>query len=76
MYPGTEKLKARGINSKAIARYTRYLIDNLDEKELFEILPQPITDKYKLINRFEAYKQIHYPDSEAHFATCHPQVEI
>ena len=66
MYPGTEKLKARGINSKAIARYTRYLIDNLDEKELFEILPQPITDKYKLINRFEAYKQIHYPDSEAH----------
>ncbi len=66
MYPGTEKLKARGINSKAVGRYTHYLIDQLDDKELYEILPTSILEKYKLISRFEAYKQIHYPDSDLH----------
>lgn len=66
VYSGTEKLKARGINSKAIGRYTNYLIEQLDEKELFEILPATILEKYKLISRFEAHKQIHYPESDLH----------
>ena len=66
VYSGTEKLKARGINSKAIARYTHYLIEQLDHKELFELLPASIQSKYKLISRWDAYKQIHYPDSDLH----------
>jgi len=66
VYPSTEKLKARGITSKAVGRYTHYLIDQLDDKELYEILPSSILEKYKLISRFEAYKQIHYPDSDLH----------
>lgn len=66
VYSGTEKLKARGINSKAIARYTHFVLEQLDPKELFEILPESIRNKYKLLARWDAYKQIHFPDSEPH----------
>lgn len=64
VYPATEKLKAKYINGAAIAKFTRELLTKLSEKDLPENLPVEVLGKYKLIPRFNAYKNIHFPVSE------------
>lgn len=64
VYASTEKLKARGLNSKAIARLTHTLIDQFPLNEIEENLPGTVLSKYRLIRRNDAYKKIHFPDNE------------
>lgn len=63
IYSSTEKLKARGLNGRAIGKFTFELLGKLTEKELPENLPGTIISRYKLISRFEATRQIHFPSS-------------
>lgn len=63
IYSSTEKLKARGLNGRAIGKFTAELLGRLTEKELPENLPRTIINKYKLLSRFEATRQIHFPTS-------------
>ena len=67
IYPATEKLKSRGINGSTIRKFTAELVAKLSEKEIPENLPVNIIEQYKLMPRFEAYKQIHFPSSEPHY---------
>ena len=67
VYPATEKLKARGLGGRQIAKLTQVLIAMLREKDLPENLPQNILQGLKLMNRFEAYTQIHFPATPLHF---------
>jgi len=64
VYSSTEKLKAKAINSKTIAKLTHTLIGLLPENEIKENLPDIILSKYRLVNRFAAYKKIHFPENE------------
>ena len=66
IYSGTEKLKAKGMNSKMISRFVQSLFDQLTPYDLPENIPADIVEKYRLIGRFDAYKQIHFPDSDQH----------
>jgi ATP-dependent DNA helicase RecG len=65
VYPTTEKLKARGLSGRQIGKLTKTLIDQLREKDIPENLPTPILHTLQLVDRFEAYKQIHFPGSAA-----------
>ena len=67
IYPSTEKLKARGLNGAAIAHLTRELLKKITDNDLAENLPQAILQQYKLIPRSNAYRQIHFPASPAHY---------
>ncbi|NOU38720.1 MAG: ATP-dependent DNA helicase RecG [Ferruginibacter sp.] len=67
IYPCTEKLKARGINGSNIAKFTAELFLKITEKDLPENLPEAIISDYKLLRRYDAYKQIHFPFSEKHY---------
>ncbi|MEO6488325.1 MAG: ATP-dependent DNA helicase RecG [Ferruginibacter sp.] len=67
VYPSTEKLKAKGLNGRAIGKLTYELLQRLTEKELPENIPQSIVQKYKLIRRFDALKHIHFPTSSQHY---------
>lgn len=67
IYPCTEKLKARGINGSNLGKFTAELFTKIFEKDLPENLPADIIEQYKLMNRFDAYKQIHFPASEKHY---------
>ena len=60
MYHTTEKMKARGIDSKAIRNTQKNLIVIL-EKSVGEILPFQLIEKYRLLSRLEAFKNIHLP---------------
>ncbi|RYF81178.1 MAG: DEAD/DEAH box helicase, partial [Chitinophagaceae bacterium] len=67
IYPSTEKLKARGLNGAAFSKFTQDLFQRINSKDLPENLPADITKRYKLLPRFDAFKQIHFPSSEKHY---------
>lgn len=61
VYSTTEKLKAKGLSGRQIGKLTEALFVLLNEKNIPENLPQPLVEKLKLLPRFEALKQIHFP---------------
>src|SRR5450631_1447217 len=63
IYPSTEKLKARSLGGRQIARLTQQLLSQLREKDLPEIVPVDIRADYGLIPRFRAFQSIHFPSS-------------
>ena len=65
IYSTTEKLKARGLGGRQIGKLTQVLISQLHEKDIPENLPDSILKRLQLLNRFEAYRQIHFPSSPA-----------
>lgn len=67
VYSTTEKLKAKGLNGRAIGKLTYALLQILTEKDLPENLPESVIKQYKFISRFNACRQIHFPATEKHY---------
>ncbi len=63
VYPSTEKLKARGLGGRQLARLTQHLFTMLEEKDIPENLPLPLREQLQLMPRFRAFSQIHFPAS-------------
>lgn len=63
VYNTTEKMKQHGLGTRALARITENLVDQLPT--LSETLPDPLRLNFRLLSRNEALKAIHYPDSQA-----------
>jgi ATP-dependent DNA helicase RecG len=61
VYPSTEILKARNLGGRHMAKLTAALLQMLDEKDLPENLPQRVFSRYQLVNRYQAFRQIHFP---------------
>jgi ATP-dependent DNA helicase RecG len=64
VYPATEKLKARGLNGRQLAKLTYQLFSMIKSVDIPENLPAHILSDYKLMNRYEAYSNIHFPVSD------------
>ena len=62
VYPSTEKLKSKGLDSKGILKLQEVLIPQLQNK-ISETLPDNLINKYKFISRELACKQIHFPEN-------------
>ncbi|MBQ9547013.1 MAG: ATP-dependent DNA helicase RecG [Bacteroidales bacterium] len=62
VYSTTEKLKAKGLNSKGISRLVNTLL-NQPGLVVPETIPPYILQKYKLMPRFYAMRGIHFPSS-------------
>ena len=60
IYSSTEKLKAKGLHTKGIARLTEQLL-RMAQGKIPETLPARILQKYKLPSRGNAIEVIHYP---------------
>ncbi|MFN2457429.1 MAG: ATP-dependent DNA helicase RecG [Chitinophagaceae bacterium] len=63
VYSTTEKLKARGLGARQLGKMVQTLLQIVTDKDLPENLPDAIINKAKIIHRFEAYRQIHFPAS-------------
>ena len=61
-YITTEKMKNTGLNSRAIERLTKNMIENMST-QLPETLPPFITNRLRLVSRDTAFRHIHYPKS-------------
>ncbi len=66
VYPTTEKLRARGISNRSFAKLTQALFEKIGQGDIPEILPANIITQYKLCNRYNAIRWVHFPDSVEH----------
>ncbi len=62
VYPSTEKLKSFFLDSKGIMKLQRQLMLSA-EKEIKEFLPSNILEKYKMMPRAEAMREVHFPSN-------------
>lgn len=63
VYPSTEKLKARGLNGRQLAKLTATLFAQIKPADIPENIPDYILQQHKLIGRSQAFRQIHFPAS-------------
>jgi len=61
-YNTSDKMKKAGLNSRAIEKLTKTLLDTIKEP-ITETLPDFITQKLHLVSRDEALRRIHYPQN-------------
>lgn len=61
VYPTTEKLKAKGLNARQLAKLTSALLPLISAKDIYENIPENVLQQLKLINRFDAVTNIHFP---------------
>lgn len=67
VYSTTEKLKARGLGGRQLGKLTQLLLTMLREKDIEEILPVSLLKQLNLVNRFNAFKQIHFPQTNKEY---------
>lgn len=61
VYPSTEKLKARSLGGRQLAKLTETLLTQVHERDLPENLPEGLLIRLKLPGRYTAFRQIHFP---------------
>lgn len=61
VYSSTEKLNQRGLNSKGQERLKARILDDMNERDIVETLPDYLLDRLKLISKYKAIRQIHFP---------------
>lgn len=64
VYHSTDKLKTRSLDTKGIARLQKGLT-SLIKNNIPEIFSKSIVDRFQLIPREEAFRQIHFPKNPA-----------
>lgn len=62
VYPTTEKLRARFLDSKGISRIMEGLVSSA-YPQIQETMPENVLQRFNLIPKSEALKQIHFPDN-------------
>ena len=70
VYPSTEKLKARGLGGRQIGKLSATLMPHLREKDIPENLQNEMIASLKLMPRFEAYRNIHFPKTNDDFVAA------
>jgi len=63
IYPSTEKLTNKGLSQKVVQKMVAQLIE-IQKTSFSETLPSFLLNKYKLISKDEAIKQIHFPKNQ------------
>lgn len=63
VYSTTEKLKSRNLGGRQLAKFTQLLFEQISEKDIPEMLPASLITSLKLVGRFRAFKQIHFPSN-------------
>jgi ATP-dependent DNA helicase RecG len=63
IYPSTEKLNARGLNSRGLLKLTMQLLEELKGK-IPEVLPEQLLQDYGLPDRESAFRAVHAPQDE------------
>ncbi len=65
VYSLTEPLKQRGVNGKVLAKAVGAILREV-KSEIHEILPPALLARYRLMGRYAALQNIHFPLDSAH----------
>lgn len=63
VYSSTEKLKNKGFDSEGLRRLMRQLVSQINSASIEENLTDELLSDFKLMSKWEAMKQIHFPDN-------------
>jgi ATP-dependent DNA helicase RecG len=63
VYPSTEKLLNKGISQRVVTKMMEELLQS-QKNPFAETLPEDLRNKYKLISKNEALKNIHFPEDQ------------
>ena len=63
VYPSTEKLSKKNVNSKVFRTIISNLFENLSFK-ISETFPEYLTQKLKLLSYYESIENIHFPENK------------
>jgi ATP-dependent DNA helicase RecG len=61
IYPTTEKLKTKGLSGRQLGKLTKDLFSLISERNIPENLPESVLKKFRLLPRFEALREMHFP---------------
>ncbi len=61
VYSTTEKLKAKGLGGRQLAKLTQTLLTQLQDTDLPEILPSSIIKENQFVGRWQGVCQLHFP---------------
>ncbi len=67
VYPTTEKLKARGLNGRQLGKLTDTLFSQIKPEHLPENIPDAIRLPLKLMDRCEAVRAVHFPETAVQY---------
>ncbi|HEY5370975.1 MAG TPA: ATP-dependent DNA helicase RecG [Hanamia sp.] len=76
VYSATEKLKARGMGGRQLGGLTGILLKMLSEKDIPENIPAEIINRFHLVKRFDAYKNIHFPPSQVDYEKAAQRIKF
>lgn len=76
VYSTTEKAKKKYIDTKAIQKFSRQLLEMAGERDIPEYLPEAILTRQKLMKRIDALRNIHFPKSEALLADAQFRIKF
>ena len=65
LYPSTEAMKKKGLDSNGIFKIIKQAYTDLDENEIYEFLPLETLKEHQLISFPEAIYQIHFPKTNS-----------
>lgn len=63
VYPSTEKLKARGLNGRQLAKFTQALFQQLQSRDIPENIPEEWLKALQLPGRYTALRNAHFPET-------------
>lgn len=64
VYSTTAKLTAIGISNRSFAKITQALFEKIKPSDIEEFLPMSMVQEYGLLDRYQALRQIHFPENE------------
>lgn len=64
VYSTTGKLNTRGITNRSFAKITQALFERLRPSDIPEILPAGLLSEFGLMGRYQALRQIHFPEND------------
>lgn len=76
VYPSTEKLNNKGVDAKVRRRMIQDLFEKLSERDLPEMLPKSLVEKFRFPSHYEAILHIHLPKDEAQLAAARNRLKF
>ena len=61
VYSSTEKLNNKGLDNRARRNIASEILSKITAQDIPEILPQHLIDKFRLVSRYQAVKNVHIP---------------
>jgi len=70
IYHSTEKLKAKKLDTRGLARIIQNLIERLTPDSIPDFLTPEFVEDQQLMSRYEAFRNVHAPSSEEHITSA------